>query len=134
MIFPGINQSNYDPKASWCENNKLAVTFLVVGGVLTALGVVLLCCATGQAMSTVGGIVTSLGLPLVSYAIFALIYNRCVNGGPICPKSHKKKKKDEAFQRLEPRIPTSSDRARIEETRAKRVAHFNRAENAQTPN
>jgi len=118
---PGIGQNAYDPNKGFCENNKLPLTFLSIGGILTTLGITLICLSSGQAMSTIGSVVTTIGVPMVSYGIFGLIYNRCVHGGPICPKSNKKVKPAENRQPISiDGESNSSQVAKREEVRKKR--------------
>lgn len=94
MFFPINAGQPYDPTKGFCENNRAPIAFLTIGSVLTALGVTLLCVVGGPAGSVIGGIICSIGVPMVSYGIFQLIYNRCVYGGPICSPSEDNHRSD----------------------------------------
>ena len=122
MFFPTVGQGQpLDPNASFWQNNKVSLSFLGIGGVITALGVTLMCLSTGQAMMVMGSIATTLGVPLVSYGIIMMIFNGCTGKMLTCCDD-KKKDNDREPIKVKDQKPETAEEKEKRETESKKRA------------
>lgn len=97
------------------KNTRLQVTFLGVGALIIALGILLICYAQNTAMVTLGGIVTTIGTPFIGYGLFMLIYSRCVNNDSSSQTNKSndkvdKKNKQNPISTIPPLVQSLSDK------------------------